>query len=231
MRAHAILAASFVFTLAPESAAFPPYRSTDAGTADPWVLEPRLGLVKATRESGSDVEVAAPLGRLNLGLPQHFEIVGEAEYSPRDERLGDAAAGAKWAPLHGKLSFGTEVLALLPVSSEGGIGVEGQLLASYRASPLRLHLNGGAFADGRPDPSERGWRASVLGELDLDGARPGVELFAKRVADEPVQVLAGLGTIANIGSFDVRLGVHAGLTDASPELVGSAWLSTAIPLD
>jgi hypothetical protein len=29
-------------------AAFPPYRSTDAGTADPWVLEPRLGLIRAT---------------------------------------------------------------------------------------------------------------------------------------------------------------------------------------
>jgi hypothetical protein len=30
--------------------AFPPYRSTDAETADPWTLEARFGLVRMQRE-------------------------------------------------------------------------------------------------------------------------------------------------------------------------------------
>lgn len=208
---------------------FPPYRSTDAGTADPWVLEPRLGLVKATRD-GHETEVAAPLMRMNLGLPHHLELETEAEYLPNENRLGDAAAGAKWIPFAGKLAFGTEVLALLPISDAGGFGVEAQALASYRPAPLRLHLNAGGFADERVDPGERGFRASTLWELELGDARPGLELFLKRVSGEPVQVLAGLGSIADLGSFDIRLGLHAGLTADSPDLIASLWLSTEIPL-
>jgi hypothetical protein len=211
-----------------EAKAFPPYHTTDADTAEPWVLETRLGLLRATRDEG-ETEVAAPLVRLNLGLPHHLELTTEAEYAPSERRLGDAAAGAKWIPFFGKLAVGTEVLALLPFSDAGGIGIEAQALVSYRPGPFRLHLNAGGFSDGRVDPIERGFRASTLTELDLGPARPGLDLFVKRSADQPTQVLAGLGSIADLGSFDIRLGVHAGLTDASPDLTVDLWLSAEIP--
>jgi hypothetical protein len=126
--------------------------------------------------------------------------------------------------------LGTEVLALLPISEAGGVGVEAQVLFSYRPPPLRFHINAGGFADGRADPSENGWRASTLAELELGAARPGLELFAKRVTGESVQVLLGIGSIADVGWFDIRLGVHAGLTDAAPDLIASLWLSTEFPL-
>lgn len=228
-RALAVAVVGAALGFAPDLRAFPPYRSTDAGTADPWVLEPRLGLIRATRDDG-DISTSAPLGRLNLGLPHHFEIVTEAEYSHDDERLGDAAMGGKWIPFPGELGAGTEVLVLLPVSDAGGVGLEAQALLSYRPPPLRLHLNGGGFADGRTEPSERGWRGSLLAEVDLGSARPGVELFGKQVSGDAVRLLAGLGTIADLGAVDLRLGVHAGLTEASPELVGSIWVSTEIRL-
>ena len=39
---------------APAAWAFPPYRSTDAGTADPGTLELRLGLVRLVRQEQDD---------------------------------------------------------------------------------------------------------------------------------------------------------------------------------
>jgi len=114
--------------------AFPPYRSTDAETADPWDLEGRLGLVRFTRDEGEN-NYASPLLRINFGLPQRVELTGEFEYLPADGEVGDAAAGFKWVPYFHDLSLGIEVLALLPVSSAGGAGVESQLLATLRSEP------------------------------------------------------------------------------------------------
>ena len=39
--------------------AFPPYRTSDADTADPYALEVRVGLARVQRE-GDETEVAAP---------------------------------------------------------------------------------------------------------------------------------------------------------------------------
>jgi hypothetical protein len=136
--------------------AFPPYRTTDAGTADPWVIEGRLGLARVARE-GDENTFTAPLLRMNLGLPHDIELVSELEYAPDDERLGDAAIGAKWIPWGSTLSLGIEALVLLPVSAEGGSGLELSLLGSYRAGPWRLHLNAGGFVDARPAETESGW--------------------------------------------------------------------------
>ena len=58
------------------AAAFPPYRSTDADTADPWVFEARLGLLRLRRDGGDNV-YSSPLLRLNLGLPHGLELVSE----------------------------------------------------------------------------------------------------------------------------------------------------------
>lgn len=76
--------------------AFPPYRSTDAGTAAPHELELRLGLGRLQRDSGR-TEVLSPLLRANLGLPKGFELISELEYSPRAGGLADGALGGKWA--------------------------------------------------------------------------------------------------------------------------------------
>jgi hypothetical protein len=209
--------------------AFPPYRSTDADTADPWVLEGRVGLLRLTRDAGENL-YATPLLRLNLGLPRKVELLAELEYVPELSRLADAAVGAKWIPLAGRHSFGVETLLLLPVSDEGGAGAEVSLLATYRRERYRLHGNATGFYDARPAPAENGWKASVLGELALGRLRPGLETQARQTNGGDVQLYAGIGAIVDLGRFDVRTGAHVGLNDASRDLVVSLWLASKVAL-
>jgi hypothetical protein len=211
------------------ASAFPPYRSTDADVADPWTLEGRLGLLKYVRDEGTN-SYTTPLLRLNFGIPPGFEVVSEFEYSASEGQVEDAAVGLKWVPLRARFSFGTEVLALLPVSSEGGAGTQALLLGTYREAPIRIHLNGGGFYDARPSDEELGWRASLLGELELGRLRPGLEVFTARINDEPVRVAVGPGAIVDVGIFDVRAGVHLGMTDAAEDLRTSIWLSKVFAL-
>lgn len=216
------LAARFAF-------AFPPYRSTDAETADAWDLEGRLGLIRFTHDEGEN-GYASPLLRINFGLPRRVELTGEFEYLPVDGAVGDAAAGLKWVPYFQDLSLGIEVLALLPVSSAGGAGVESQLLATQRWASVKLHLNAGGFYDVRPAALEKGWRASVLGELVVGNFRPGVEFFAKQVFSEPVALQGGAGVIVKLGPIDLRTGAHAGFTESAPDFVASFWIGGKLPL-
>ena len=62
--------------------AFPPYRSTDAETADPWTIEGRLGALRFRRDEGENTYVT-PLLRLNLGLPHRLELVSELEHEAK----------------------------------------------------------------------------------------------------------------------------------------------------
>lgn len=210
------------------ASAFPPYRSTDAGTADPWEFEARLGALRLRRDRGDNV-YSSPLLRLNLGLPHAVELITELEVRPGNGGLTDAAFGAKWVPVLGRWSLGTETLLLLPVPNASGIGIESQLVVTYRdrAERLRLHLNGGVFYDGRPDAAEKGWRASALAEIRSGRYRPGLEVFARKIGAAPVEVLAGPGVIVDVGRWDIRLGLHVGLTAATPDVVLDAWTSTA----
>jgi hypothetical protein len=158
--------------------AFPPYRSTDADTAALGVLETRLGLVRL-QQDGSDDRYSAPLLRLNLGVSPAAELILESEYDLEEDRLGDGAVGAKLVARRETLSYGLETLALLPVNStHSGLGAEAQLLATWRNEPLRIHANAGGFYDPRTSDIERGWRASMLAEVEQDYGRPGLELFA-----------------------------------------------------
>jgi hypothetical protein len=120
-------------------------------------------------------------------------------------------------------------LLLLPVPDARGTGVESQLVATFRdqETGLRLHANAGGFYDGRPTPSEKGWRASVLAEIKRGRYRPGLEVFARRIGSRPVEVLLGPGLIVEVGRADVRLGLHVALSSAAPDLVLDAWMSTA----
>ena len=210
------------------AAAFPPYRSTDADTAEPWVFEARLGVLRLRHDQGENV-YSSPLLRLNFGLPHAVELISELEFRPGNGGLTDAALGAKWVPFRGRWSFGTETLLLLPVPNMSGVGVESQLVVTYRdsANRLRVHLNAGGFYDGRPAAAEKGWRASALAELKSGRWRPGLEVFARKIGSAPVEVLAGPGVIVNVGRADIRLGLHVGLTEAAPDLVLDAWTSTA----
>jgi len=211
--------------------AFPPYRSTDAGTADPWSLEMRLGLLRLSRRAGEAV-YSSPLLRVNFGLPRNVEVIGELEYRPGAGGLVDAAAGAKWVPFTGSVSLGMETLLLLPVPDAPGLGVEGTLVTTFRHPPsgFRVHLNVAGFHDARPSLTENGWKTGVLAELKRGRFRPGLELFARRTGSEPVQVLAGPGIIVALGRSDVRLGFHFGLTRAAPDVVLDLWGSTAVGL-
>ncbi len=205
--------------------AFPPYRTTDADVADPGVAEVRLGLVEIEREHSAN-EYFSPLVRANLGLGHDLEIVSELEYSQDEDRVSDAAIGLKWARLESSLGIGVETLALLPVTaSHDGLGVEAQLLATLREGPFSVHLNAGGFYDGRPAPSERGGRASLLGEVRWGRLRPGLELFAKKVSGESTRVQLGLGVIIDAGRFDIQAALHAGLTREAPDLVLSLWVT------
>lgn len=231
-RPHALIAVGLLAILsAVPAAAFPPYRSTDAGTADPWVFEARLGVLRLRRDGGDNV-YSSPLFRLNLGLPRAIELIGELEFRPGNGGLTDAALGAKWVPVRGAWSLGTETLLLLPVPSAGGVGVESQLVVTYRdrVERLRLHLNGGGFYDGRADTAEKGWRASALAEVKSGRYRPGLEVFARKIGSAPVEVLAGPGIIVDVGRFDVRFGLHVGLTATAPDVVLDAWASRAFAL-
>lgn len=208
---------------------FPPYRSTDAETADRWTLEGRLGLVQIERDAHHN-NTSSPLIRLNFGLPGNVEVVSEFEYRADESRVSDAAIGFKWVPFFRSVSVGVETLALLPLPQEGGAGIESSFLTTIRSGVLRVHVNAGAFYDGRPAQPERGWKSGVIGEARLGRLRPGVELFAKRVRSEPVQMSAGPGIIADVGPFDVRTGLDVGLTRTAPDLRVSLWVTSKFRL-
>ena len=210
--------------------AFPPYRTTDADTADPRTLELRIGAVKVDWDRGHS-EILSPLLRANLGIGGKFEIISELEYSPRTGELGDGALGAKWIPVYnGRTGAGIETLVLLPVRpGDRGSGIESQLVVTRRLDKLRLHLNAGGFHDSRIAPAQNGWRCSALVEFELGDWRPGLEIFAKQVSGEKVDMRLGAGAIAKYGKFDLRTGLHVGLTDKAPDVSVNLWFSTNLP--
>jgi hypothetical protein len=192
-------------------------------------LETRLGLLRVRRD-GSETEYISPLLRVNLGLPRSTEAILEFEHNV-DSRDDDAAVGFKWVPIHWLVDVGVETLALLPVADgQSGAGVESQLLATVRRDAWRMHVNAGGIYDGRPETSESGWRSSGLLEYRTGRWRPGLELFARRLSAGDLEMLAGTGLIVDVGRFDFRLGMHAGLTDTSPDLTTNLWMSTKFDL-
>jgi hypothetical protein len=223
------LAIASLGLIAVSAHAFPPYKLTDADTADPWTLEARLGLLQYTRDSGHEA-YSSPLLRLNLGLPARTELLAETEYSRETDRVEEAAVGAKWIPWAGNPSFGIEALALLPRAGETRMGAEASVLMTVREDALLVHVNAGGFDDQRPEHPDRGGRAGLLVETRLGGLRPGAELFAKGPESEPEQVSAGVGLIVPFDSFDLRIGGRFGLTEAAPDFTASIWVSGALPL-
>ena len=210
--------------------AFPPYRSTDANTADPYTLEIRLGLIRVD-DTRTGTEILSPLSRINFGLPTKIELISELEYLPDKGRLGDGALGLKWVPIFGPtLSVGVETLALLPVRpGDSGLGLESQLVVTFWTDEMRVHVNAGGVTDARVSPSEDGWRASILVEFLHDQYRPGVELFAKQIDGDQADVRLGAGLIYDIGRFDFRTGIHAGLTEKAPKLSFNFWIAAEFP--
>jgi hypothetical protein len=208
---------------------FPPYRSTDAETADPWTIEARFGLLRYTRQAGQN-EYETPLARVNLGFPHGLELITELAIQPVERRVGDAAIGLKWVPYLKRLSVGVEALALLPVSDAGGGGVEAQALFTARLHPVLLHVNAGGYFDARVTPRERAWEASLLGEVKLGRWHPGLEVAAWQPVPAPVSVLAGVGLIVELGTVVIHAGVHAGLTAAAPDVRVNLWVSFVLPL-
>ena len=210
--------------------AFPPYKTTDADTADPNTLELRLGLIQVERAKG-ETEYLSPLIRANIGLPNKLELVSEFEYLPDENEFGDGALGIKWIPSFGELSVGLETLALLPIRhGDDGLGIQSQFLATWRNPDMRVHVNAGGFHDKRTSNTENGWRASILTEMTSTQFRPGIELFAKQKNGEDADIRLGAGFIKEVGEFEIRSGIHLGLTNEAPDIVFNFWISTKIPL-
>ena len=216
--------AALVLVVAP-AAAFPPYRTTDADTAGAGMLELRLGLLKIQRR-GSTSERRTPLTRTNIGIGAHYEIISEFEYSPDEHRLEEGVLGFKWARLSDGFGIGVETLALLPVNSTlSGGGIESQFLATFQQERWQIHMNAGGFYDPRSVQAEKGWRASILAEFPRERFRPGIELFAKDARSKSTRVQAGVGIIAEFERFEVRTGIHFGLSDAAPDVEASVWFA------
>jgi len=226
----ALAGAAFACVSGP-ALAFPPYRSTDGAPAVAYEWGVRIGLGRLERDQGR-TDLTAPLWRTSLGLPDGFEVIGQLEYSPRAGRIADGAVGGKWATeVNPSLAVGVETLALLPVRrSTGGVGVESLLAATLREGPYRLHLNAGGFHDPRRGPAQHGWRASVLAEASSGSGRVGFELFAKDSNRRGADVRGGVGIIQDLGRFDVRAAVHAGLSRSAPDVVASLWVTTSFQL-
>ena len=206
--------------------AFPPYRSTDAETADPWTIEARLGLLRWARH-GDATAYSSPLLRLNLGLPRAVELLLELEHEHGGEGLTEAAVGCKWVPVvRSGASLGIETLVLLPVEEEGGTGIEASLLTTFRRDTLRVHLNVGGFYADRLGEAVSGWRAGAIVEWRMARIRPGFELFARRTHSDSLQVLAGPGIIIETRHMDIRLGLHLGVTSSSPDVVTDTWVAS-----
>lgn len=168
--------------------------------------------------------------RVNLGLPPNLEVVSEFQYGADQDEVDDAALGLKWVPILGKLSAGIETLALLPNAAGNEPGIESLLLLTGRRERLRAHLNAGGFYDPRPQDTESGWKAGSILEIRFDRLRPGLEVFAKDSNAGEAQVIAGPGLIFDAGAFDVRAGIHFGLTRSAADSSFGLWLTRAIPL-
>jgi len=209
--------------------AFSPYRSTDADTTDPYTMELQVGLIEVERK-GRENKYVSPELRINFGLPNKVELISEFAYVPEEDEFGDGAVGIKWVPVFGILSIGIETLLLVPVRpGDDGAGIESQLLATWRNNNVRIHVNAGGFHDARTSPEEDGWRASILTEVPRDRVRPGVELFAIQESGKDVDLQLGMGIIIDVGRFDIRSGLHAGLTHEAPDFVFSFWITTRLP--
>ena len=230
---HIITAVIIIQVISHEPvAAFPPYKSTDAGTADPYVLEMRLGLIQLERV-GEETTSISPLVRANFGLPGKLELISEFEYHPSEHEFSDGALGIKWAPVvAGSWSYGLETLALMPVRpGDDDVGVEAQFLATwYDNHGLRVHVNAGGFHDPRAAATENGWRASVLMELMGNSSfRPGIELFAKQKDGEDVDIRLGAGLIKDIGIMQLRSAIHIGVTNEAPDIIFNFWIARKFP--
>lgn len=212
-------------------AAFPPYKSTDAGTADPYVLEMRLGFIQLARD-GDETTSISPLLRANFGLPGKLELISEFEYHPKEHRFNDGALGFKWVPVvAGPWSFGLETLALIPVrAADDDVGVESQFLATWHKPGLLVHLNAGGFHDPRAAATENGWRASLLTESTTSTSRLGIELFAKQKDGEGVDIRLGAGLIKDIAGMQLRSAIHIGVTNQAPDIVFNFWIAKKFPL-
>ncbi len=217
----------------PVTHGFSPYRSTDAETADPGHLEARLGLFRLDHE-GKDNTYLSPLLRLNLGLLRNFELNSDFGYLSDEGQVDEAEIGFKWIPfeLQRSLSIGIETVALLPVSSDedNGTGVDGVLLATWRLHALDLHFNAGGFYDARPVVSESGWKSGFLIDGRFGRVRPGLEIFAAQKSSRPVALELGPGLIVDLGPFDIRVGLHFGLTSEATDFAPSLWGSREFPI-
>ena len=205
--------------------AFPPYRSTDADTAAAGILELRLGLARIQRQDSSSSR-STPLTRMNLGIGERSEIIAEFEHSADEHHLEEGAVGFKWARLEDGVGMGVETLLLLPVQShQSGSGIESQFVATLQRQHWQLHVNVGGFYDPRGQDTERGLRGSLLAEFPRGSARPGLELFVKDTREQKPRVQAGAGIIKQYRLFELRTGIHFGLSENAPDVEASLWLA------
>lgn len=225
-----VLALLIMASVVAPAQAFPPYRSTDADTADPHSIEVRAGVQTAFDDG--DTETLFPSLRVNLGLPGKLEIPTEFDFAPDGAGFDDGAAGLKWIPFVSEnLSVGFESLVLLPIRpGDRNAGTETQIVSTINLANAQLHLNAGGVYDARAALTEKGWRASGLLEIPMGKSLVGLEFFAKDTNAGATDARVGAGIIYDMGSFDIRFAAHAGLTDAAPDATVNVWVSRTFSL-
>ena len=70
----------------------------------------------------------------------------------------------------------------------------------------------------------------MLTEMTGSEYRPGIDLFAKQKNGENVDIRLGTGFIKDVGGFEIRSGIHFGLTSEAPDVIFNFWISTKLPL-
>ena len=97
------------------------------------------------------------------------------------------------------------------------------LLATWRLHALDLHFNAGGFYGARPVVSESGWKNGLLIDGRFGRVRPGLEIFAAQKSSRPVALELGPGLIVDLGLFDIRVGLHFGLTSEATSRILSQF--------
>lgn len=217
-------------TISQYAFAYRPFISTDAAVADKGELEIELGLFELIREKGKN-EIIVPSLRLNYGILNNWEIVGEfdvqvfKEGEERNLELKEPSLFLKGILREGILqnkegpSFAIEfgVLFSSTVVEERKSGLEGIAILSGNISDLFIyHLNVGGELD-RENFDPNGIWGTII-EYRYEGRfRLVGEINGTIEHSGEHEVFGLIGFIWDVREVKIDFGVRKGLSEAASD--------------